>query len=588
MSMQVGGLVSGLDTWGLVEQLMEVERRPLVQVQERQEKLEGEAELFDKIKARLDRLVGPLEALKEEDAFLGRSAESNNVLVAEAEAGSEAAPGHYHLQVQQLATPTRAESAGGVGQSLHQAGAADKPLAQANLRRPVTGGTFTINNVTLQVNPSRHSLQDVADMINGHYSGGPENGVPGVTAHYVSDPGDENYDRLVLEADPGRAIYLGSSADTSNFLEATGLLAYREEAAAGEGEGNGPVIIAGHRLGGLPADRSLDDVGWSQEGFELSAGGILVIDGTEVQWSQEDTLEEVLAAINASGAGVHASFDPAADLLVLKSADDGNLGLSLQDKEGNLLQAVRILDPEGYYRDGALQLGQNAVFQVNGQTVVRRQNSGIDDVVPGLELNLAGAGEATITVQADSRQAQEAIQALMEEFVATYNLLREYTAEEGDLQGERTVNRLLMDMRRAVTDPVPGAEGPVRSLADLGLSFSREGKPSFNAGALQAALARNPEAVHRVFSGDQGITRRLETVENNYNHRRDGFLSLRQDTLRRLMADQDRRMTDLERRLEMREERYIREFTRMERILSQFESQSQWLNQRLQQLDWGK
>ncbi len=570
MALQIGGMVSGMDTWGLIEQLMEIERRPLVQAQQQQEKLEENIDLFRDIQNRMQRLRVPLPTLRDSDTYLARSAESSDPLVARARPGHEAQPGVHRVAVEQLATATQAGSAAGVGPSLEQAGTLGEPLAQAGLRWPVTGGSFTINNVTLEIDPAEHSLQDVLDMINGL---GGHAGVPGVTASYIDDAEEEDYDRLQLVRAGEEPIYLGSPGDSSNFWEATGLL-----------EGTGDHTIVGHRLGGLPADQALKDVGWAQAEPALAPEGTVVINGVGVQWSHDDTLEDIIQRINASGAGVRASFDAASDRLLLEAGDKGNLALSLQDEAGNLLQVFRILDGEGSYQGGALELGQNALFSVNGQGFVRRQNTGLEDVVPGLELDLAGVGEALITVEADSHVAAEGIEILAEEFMDTYRFLRELTARDGDLQGDRTVNRLLQDLRRALTDPVPGAEGQVRSFLDLGLSFSKEGEPSFNAVALENALARDPEAVYRVFSGEGGLADRLEAVSGNYAQPGEGFLSLRQDTLQRRIADKDQRIVNLMRRLEMRESMLVRQFSAMERALAQFEAQSRWLDERLSRL----
>jgi len=91
-----------------------------------------------------------------------------------------------------------------------------KPLAQAGLTEEVTSGTFTLNGVTLYVDPSTDSLEDVLERINTSSAG--------VKASY-----DSSSDKLVLVSKgdglaEGQRISVGSEWDTSNFLAAMRLV----------------------------------------------------------------------------------------------------------------------------------------------------------------------------------------------------------------------------------------------------------------------------------------------------------------------------------------------------------------------------
>jgi flagellar hook-associated protein 2 len=76
----------------------------------------------------------------------------------------------------------------------------------------VTAGTFTINGVQLTVDPTKESLSDVLNAINSSSAG--------VVATYNS----QTSSITLTSTTPGpHSILLGASADTSNFLSATGL-----------------------------------------------------------------------------------------------------------------------------------------------------------------------------------------------------------------------------------------------------------------------------------------------------------------------------------------------------------------------------
>ncbi len=83
----------------------------------------------------------------------------------------------------------------------------------AGFATAVTAGTFTINGVSFTVDPTGENLNDLLNAINGSTAG--------VIASY-----DQTDDSIVLTSrtDGPQGITLGSSGDTSNFLQAAGFL----------------------------------------------------------------------------------------------------------------------------------------------------------------------------------------------------------------------------------------------------------------------------------------------------------------------------------------------------------------------------
>ena len=85
--------------------------------------------------------------------------------------------------------------------------------SNAGFATAVTAGTFTINGVAFTVDPTKNNLKNVLDQINGSSAG--------VLATY-----DQAAGGIILSAKTSgpQGIALGSSADSSNFLQAAGLL----------------------------------------------------------------------------------------------------------------------------------------------------------------------------------------------------------------------------------------------------------------------------------------------------------------------------------------------------------------------------
>ncbi len=81
-----------------------------------------------------------------------------------------------------------------------------------NFLTPVTAGTFTINGVSISVDPTKDALVDVLNRINSSNAG--------VIASYNQATGQIS---LSNKATGAQGIVVGSGSDTSNFLSAAGL-----------------------------------------------------------------------------------------------------------------------------------------------------------------------------------------------------------------------------------------------------------------------------------------------------------------------------------------------------------------------------
>jgi len=118
------------------------------------------------------------------------------------------------LEIAQLTTATGATSVAGVDNEDVDLGTAVGSAA-ANLTTAITSGTFTINGVTLYVDASKDTLQDIIDRING-------------SGAHVRASYDSSTDRFVLQSsmDDKSAttnttrIRAGGSGDSSNILQA--------------------------------------------------------------------------------------------------------------------------------------------------------------------------------------------------------------------------------------------------------------------------------------------------------------------------------------------------------------------------------
>ncbi len=106
------GLVSGLDTAGLIEQLLALERGPLDQVQQRIGVLRQQQTALLDVNARLLNLKNAAAGFRRDDVFDATGATSSNEDVLAASTGRNAAPGRYQFIVKQLVSTSQQLSRG--------------------------------------------------------------------------------------------------------------------------------------------------------------------------------------------------------------------------------------------------------------------------------------------------------------------------------------------------------------------------------------------------------------------------------------------------------------------------------------------
>jgi len=487
---RIDGLASGLNTTEIIEKLLAIERRPIQRLQGRKVEIEARRDAWRDLGTRLQNLASALQPLLSRATTVAYTVKpSDSTPPFTATASSSAVPGSYSILVSQLATSTVARSGSAIGADIDP----NALLKDGNYRTAITAGSFSINGVSISVDPTADSLSDVIDRIN-------QSGA-GVTASLVTVDGRA---RLHLEANTaGGPLQLGSGADTSNFLQVTSVLA-----APRVGDG----VTGTRSLGAVKLDQPLSNAALASP---VTGPGTLSINGVQFAYDPAtDSLSSLLGRINASNAGVTASYDAIADRVVLTSKTTGSQVISLSDT-GGLLAALNIA-PENQ------QLGQNAAYSLDGGATFHYSTSNtITDAIPGVSLTLTRTTSSpyNFTVQADPEPVVAAVRKFVEQFNSVLSFIRDKTAynaetkKPGTLLADGGVRSLESALRRIVTAPIADPSSTYRSLADIGLSFGPVGSAVGTTGQLRldetklrAALAGNPDAVHELFAATSRAT----------------------------------------------------------------------------------
>ena len=565
--LQLTGLASGLDWRSLVDKLMDAERIP--QNRLRAEKAAGvqKTTVLESLKTGLTALQNALKPLSGDssDVFAIRTAKLANASTtwnASAAAGTEA--GTYQIQVTQLATKAQRSGAADAGNSLSAtSNVSGLTLATLPIGTAVKAGDFTVNGARITV-ALTDSLQDVFAQI-ATATGGT------VTASY-----DPATDKVRLNS--ASEIVLGSANDTSNLLGALQL--YNN----GTGEVLAPKALGVVSISAAIANANLRN---AVAGLDAGGNGSFSVNGVSIAFNANtDSVQTVMARITASTAGVTASFDRVNDRFTLTNKTTGDVGISVSETAGGLLESL------GLGGTASLVRGKNAQFSVDGGPTLTSSSNTFaesDHGIAGISVAATSETTETITVAGDTAGARSKI----EDFIAKYNAVQSYieqqtkTSTSGDgkvsaalLAGNREVTEIAKQLRNKIFAAVPGLTGSIQRLEALGIDF-KTGTSELeikDSGKLDAALRGSSVDVRKLFSdtGD-GLVKRLDSFVTKITGTT-GTLTTQTATLAKQSKSIDEQIAAMDRRLAQQKALLEQGFIRMEEAQSNLQSQLTALN----------
>lgn len=217
-------------------------------------------------------------------------------------------------------------------------------------------------------------------------------------------------------------------------------------------------------------------------------------------------LDTIAGAINGSKAGVTASVITDANgaaYLSLKGATGANQAFTVSSAStSGDLSALDV--GIGAAGTRLTSTAQDAALTVDGVAVTRSSNT-IGDLVPGvkLQLNSVSAGPVSLT----SSTPTEALSGAVSDFVDAYNevfaILKDQTDPiNGALKSDTAAKTLLGSLRTMTTQALTtgGAAGTPTTLAEIGVSTSRNGTLTLKSDTLVNALSNWPASVESMFA----------------------------------------------------------------------------------------
>ncbi len=342
-------------------------------------------------------------------------------------------------------------------------------------------------------------------------------------------------------------------------------------------------------LAGGTEELRIEDLGGGKAAEGLRLLGEVVTDNegnqkvvsrkaTQIEVTDEDTLENIVEKINESQAGVTAAIiDDGSTLnskrIVINADTSGLDGARIISTEGIDLGLQTVVEAA----DAVLRIGADLATSFVMTSSTNRFNTGINALI---DINQPSEDPVTVSISRDQKSIGSAIEA----FISAYNTIIDSaaeltkfdpeTGERGALQGEGIVLRILSRLDNEAVGSA-SSDGSISSLADLGITVTTGGRLQLDQDVLQEIFDENPDAVREFFAADEtGFADRFEEVIDGFTDPFTGALTSQSEGLQESISSLEDRIIDLNAILDVRRQRLIQEFARMETIISQLNSQS--------------
>ncbi|WP_270333687.1 flagellar filament capping protein FliD [Ligilactobacillus acidipiscis] len=324
----------------------------------------------------------------------------------------------------------------------------------------------------------------------------------------------------------------------------------------------------------------------------------------DIDITEKDSLLDIADKINKEAKNIGVSAVVINKRLVLTNNKSGAKETTLDQTKNTATLAALGLNTSA-------DLGQAAKYSLDGIDMESDSNV-ISDAIDGatitLKKEIKPEDAVTLSLKNDDSKTVKAAT----DFVTQYNNLMSLiksdldvgnpsastadsssTNVQGKLVGDSTLQRLQSSLRNMITQ-ADKDNGASLSPFDMGFSVDKDGVLSLDEDKFKSQLADSPEKVHDFFyvqgedsfdeSTDTGYTAKLNSLVNEFisnDATKKGIITNKSDSIDKMVKDLNSQIDDFTARLADKREQYIAQFTQLDSIMMQAESQMQYMQSQL-------
>ena len=526
----------------LISNILDYERQPLARLEAQRDSLNILRGVYLDLNTKLGDLQKITQSLTSTDPFsvltLGRSTSVthayNDATILTASATSTATPGDYEVEVTQLAQAQRRASA---------------VQSSATLALGLTGDFWLGGTGTAGASVTPTTSISGA----GTTAVGANQTELGTGSYSVEFRDNEGQLQFRLKDVDGEIVSI-KEVDGDGTSYSTG---WQDVTAGTYDTGRGLTI-------------DLTGSGTSTTSIDYTAAGLAIT--AEASDSLQDIATKINDADQPEGREIAATV--VGTQLVLTAAHTGTAHTMIYDDQIGL-----------GFTDTDLQTALDAEFLVNDLSFSRSSNTGISDVVIGLTLNFAPDAEgkvATLTVEKDTESLRGTIDTFLESFNSLQTYIQDKTSVEqtGDgiyTRGSLSNDFIFSDLRSNLFSSFISdytTTGSFASLRELGITIDDNLNATItDSAALEDALENNLDDVAALLDQVMGD---VDSTLDRFTGA-DGYLDGAVDTFDDQLSDISTDITEMDLRLESREESLIFQYGQLQaQLINLNYMQQQW------------
>ncbi|MFP3927527.1 MAG: flagellar filament capping protein FliD [Desulfobacteraceae bacterium] len=364
-------------------------------------------------------------------------------------------------------------------------------------------GTIQVAGTDVDIDLSADTLEEIKNKIDA---------VAGVSASIVTTSSD-GVTQYKIQVDGTQEF-----TDDQNILETLGVLEHGVGEVQGTTSGN-TMTSNGENI---TADTLLVDI----DGYHTwTTGDHIDISGTD---HSNNGVNETFTITSSSTVGdlvsaIESAFEADGDDVEVYVTSDGKIQVADQETGTSDLSvglSSVIADPDSeldwgtfsdltVVRERELVAGREATITIDGVEVTSSDNK-VEDVIPGVTLDLKKADEAT-TVTLDIDRDLDAVMEKINSFVDAYNKVAEFIAKQqeydeeteetgGVLFGDNTLTSVKSQLTSVLTERVWGVASEFSTLGLVGINVDKDGQLNVDEEELRGHLETNFNDVMKLFS----------------------------------------------------------------------------------------
>ena len=570
MSISFSGLVSGLDTSSWVDALVSVKQSKVTDLKTKLQQTQLKKTTLNDTRSTFSSFRSALEKITDKkfggvyDLFNVNSAESTNSDIFTATASAGALRQNYNIEVQQLATFTKAYSKNSASS------VADDTTVLTNLG--VKQG-----DIAVYVDGLKTTIHIGKDDTFGDFKS--QLNAAGIDAEI-----DEDGVLRLTSQNPEKDIYVGSTTDTTNIASMVGLV--RQEDG---------TYASTNCLFKANVNTKLTD---ENSGFnQVITEGTFTIGDATFTIGANTTLSSLISQINESEeAQASAYWDDTTGKLTITSKKEGASYINIESGTSNFTDVMQLTETTYDEYNNPIssrmftdcqELGKNAIFTVNGTRMTSTSNTVTEDVsrITGVTITLNRVTteddkQATLKVDQDTSGLIDAIKSFVEAYNNTIKKIDEVTGSEGDLKRESSLTSFKNTIRNMAMGSSSSTDGIYKALSQIGITGNKAdgnnisedaGTLVFDEKVFLQALQENPESVEAILAEETGVLNQMENSVESILKAVSGFFDVKQTSYDNEIRKSQEQITKQQEKIATYRAHLEKKFSAMEQIMSKMQ-----------------